>query len=250
MTDLKATDKPPAKAPGSSPPDLWCYHFAFKTIYQDCPLNGHERRKGCLNHPGGLLCLCQSPSTPTHMWSYRVDSQERQLVVWTAIFGGNLLSLQIPAEEGRQDRAGYREVLQCPPSLLTKRGHPLPLACWWDRIFARVPLTAGCGHSQHICLLLQSLWDLQSPHRACDGEGPDDLRPCYCLIETTKQCSWLSMEVTEGCSESPREVSPGPQKEHAKTTRKGYTGGKEFPAHFQHVPTDAWDHALVSTCSR
>lgn len=45
--------------------------------------------------------------------TYRVDSQESQLVVWASILGGYVLGLQVPAREGRghvNDRLAFHKI--------------------------------------------------------------------------------------------------------------------------------------------
>lgn len=57
--------------------------------------------------------------------SYRVDGQKRQLVVRAAVFGSNLLSLQVPAEKGKNQTERFtKRTLDC---LCCCSGHRIPL---------------------------------------------------------------------------------------------------------------------------
>lgn len=53
------------------------------------------------NPPRGSSCACCILARPA---PHRVDGQERQLVVRAAVLGSNLLSLQVPAEEEKNQR--------------------------------------------------------------------------------------------------------------------------------------------------
>lgn len=110
------------KLPGATAAGIHTAHPAISFFFSSKkkPKPSEHCPKQCLSPPDGISQPSQRLSLCLHILaggaSYRVDGQKCQLVVRAAVFGSNLLSLQVPAGEGKKHRERVTERTSgCPP---------------------------------------------------------------------------------------------------------------------------------------